>query len=145
MNPNQPRKFELLISENQNWFSRYGGILTLVIMLIMIVGLVKVKIPQFEEIVVKMDQEEIELLIKNNPQLLLENKSTLQLFLDNGSQIELQPTGIKNLGQRGYAIAMNPEILTPKDRNHLDRHHPLAAKLYSHHSSLLDCLIQIVQ
>ena len=145
MNPSQPRKFELLISENQNWFSRYGGILTLAIMLIMMVGLVKVKIPQFEEILVNLDKEEIELRMKNNPQLLLENKNSLQLFLDNGSQIELVPTEIKNLGQGGYAIAMNPEALTPMDRNHLDLHHPLTAKLYSHHSSLLDCLIQIVQ
>lgn len=45
-------KFELLLKNNRNWLSKYGGLISICIIAILIYGVFQIRIPQYETVAV---------------------------------------------------------------------------------------------
>jgi len=45
-------KFELLLKNNRNWLSKYGGLISVCIIAILIYGVFQIRIPQYEMVAV---------------------------------------------------------------------------------------------
>lgn len=44
------RKFESLLKSNRNWLSKYGGMISVMIIILLIYGILQIQIPQYERI-----------------------------------------------------------------------------------------------
>ena len=51
------RKFEVLLNRNRNWLSRYGGFISLVLIVILVIGILKIEIPNYQSLNIDTNSE----------------------------------------------------------------------------------------
>jgi len=51
------RKFEVLLNRNRNWLSRYGGFISLVLIVILVIGILKIEIPSYQSLNIDTDNK----------------------------------------------------------------------------------------
>lgn len=51
------RKFDILLNRDRNWLSRYGGFISLVLIILLVIGILKIEIPNYQSLIIDTDSE----------------------------------------------------------------------------------------
>lgn len=49
------KRFEILLKKDRNWLSKYGGFISMIIVIVIVFGIFWIKIPEYQKIIISKD------------------------------------------------------------------------------------------